>query len=371
MDESDMSQATNVEGYDPRELFAKDFNLGTAHLIQGGSFSEVIGRAVIALLMGLTDANGKRPFSGVTVILPPASATSLNDVAVFDALAAGTKSLRGSELSAQELEYLRRGVRILNCPTLDTADLEAFVLREGPRRLVAVASASIYRDQGIESLGAFGISAVLTSEDFWVPHVASLCRRCVAVVKGMDGYALIHVEEPPATRAHNTEQLVAIDGCYVTCLAIEHYEKEEVGRRAHRWLALALGGDISVAITEIDSLQLSEINRYHVRAQLFSRAALHGDAIAAITQLLSHISALDPSSLVQLAWLAHKSGDDSLALKFLPDDADLVSSVIWIEQGLELATVIEDSHLNRPGFFRHSPSSLRNAFQTLPGTADC
>jgi hypothetical protein len=27
--------------------------------------------------------------------------------------------------------------------------------------------------------------------------------------------------------------------------------------------------------------------------------------------------------------------------------------------------------LNRPGFFRHSPSSLRNAFQTLPGTADC
>ena len=29
------------------------------------------------------------------------------------------------------------------------------------------------------------------------------------------------------------------------------------------------------------------------------------------------------------------------------------------------------SLVNRPGFFRHSPSSLRNAFQTLPGTADC
>jgi len=135
MDESDMSQATNVQGYDPRELFAKGFSLGTADLIQGGSFSEVIGRTVIALLIGLTDENGKRPFSGVTVILPPASATSLNDVAVFDPLAAGTKSLRGSEPSAQELEYLRRGVRILNCPTLDTTDLEAFVLREGARRL--------------------------------------------------------------------------------------------------------------------------------------------------------------------------------------------------------------------------------------------
>ena len=29
------------------------------------------------------------------------------------------------------------------------------------------------------------------------------------------------------------------------------------------------------------------------------------------------------------------------------------------------------STVNRPGFFRHLASSLRNAFQTLPATADC
>lgn len=345
MNESDMSQAINVQGYDPRELFAKGFNLGTADLIQGGSFLEVIGRTVIALLMGLTDASGKRPFCGVTIILPPASATSLNGEAVFDALNVGTEALRGSELNAHELEYLRRTVRIVNCPTLDTADLETSVLKEGVRRLVAVASASIYRDLKIESPGAFGVSAVLASEDLWVPHVVSLCRRCVAAVKDMDGYAVIHVEESPAIRPHNTEQLVAVDDCYVACLSLNHDEKGEVDRRAHRWLALALAGEISVAITEIDSLQLSEVNRYHVLAQLFSRTAMHGDAIATITQLLPHILELEPSSLVQLALLAHKNGDDSLALKFLPHDADLVSSVIWIEQGLELATVIEDNHL--------------------------
>lgn len=28
-------------------------------------------------------------------------------------------------------------------------------------------------------------------------------------------------------------------------------------------------------------------------------------------------------------------------------------------------------NVNRPGFPRHSPGSLRNAFQTLPVTADC
>lgn len=345
MNESDMLQETIVQGYDPRVLFAKGFSLGTADLIQGGSFSEVIGRTVISLLMSLTDAGGKSPFSGVTVVLPPASATSLNDEAVFDAMAAGTKALRGSELSTQELEFLKRKIQIVNSLTLDMTDLEASVLKVGSLRLVAVASASMYRDLEIQPPSAFGISAVLTSEDLWVPHVASLCRRCVAAVKGMDGYAVIHVEEPPASRPKNTQQLVTVDDCYVSCLELVHNEKEEVDRHAHRWLALAMGGEISVAITEIDSLQLPEVNRYHLHAQLFSRSAMHEDAIAAITQLLPHISELETSNLVQLAWLAHKSRNDSLALKFLPDDAELVSSVIWIEQGLELATLIEDNRL--------------------------
>ena len=35
------------------------------------------------------------------------------------------------------------------------------------------------------------------------------------------------------------------------------------------------------------------------------------------------------------------------------------------------ASVDETPALNRPGFPRHSPGSLRNAFQTLPVTADC
>ena len=36
------------------------------------------------------------------------------------------------------------------------------------------------------------------------------------------------------------------------------------------------------------------------------------------------------------------------------------------EMGFELM-----GDLNRPGFFRHLANSLRNAFQTLPVTADC
>ena len=35
------------------------------------------------------------------------------------------------------------------------------------------------------------------------------------------------------------------------------------------------------------------------------------------------------------------------------------------------AAFLLSNSMNRPGFSRHSQGSLRNAFQTLPVTADC
>ena len=43
-----------------------------------------------------------------------------------------------------------------------------------------------------------------------------------------------------------------------------------------------------------------------------------------------------------------------------------------IDRGIFVSRVeAERTALNRPGFSRHLASSLRNAFQTLPVTADC
>lgn len=58
--------------------------------IQGGSFKEVIVRTV-SLLIDLRDREGKNLFSGVSVILPPASVTSLTANTVYEAVAAGAK----------------------------------------------------------------------------------------------------------------------------------------------------------------------------------------------------------------------------------------------------------------------------------------
>ena len=53
----------------------------------------------------------------------------------------------------------------------------------------------------------------------------------------------------------------------------------------------------------------------------------------------------------------------------MADDVDFADE--RIEKELASALAARVVYMNRPGFFRHSPSSLRNAFQTLPGTADC
>ena len=47
-----------------------------------------------------------------------------------------------------------------------------------------------------------------------------------------------------------------------------------------------------------------------------------------------------------------------------------VIAVFFDPVGVKVVTALL-SLLNRPGFPRHSPGSLRNAFQTLPVTADC
>ena len=60
--------------------------------------------------------------------------------------------------------------------------------------------------------------------------------------------------------------------------------------------------------------------------------------------------------------------DDDL----LPDAGELVPRAFVFSEAVERQhTVVFQYILNRPGFPRHSPGSLRNAFQTLPVTADC
>lgn len=345
MSASENPKAVRIEGFDPGVIFSEGFSLGTVDLIQGGSFEEVVGRTVIALLMQVVDEDGKRPFASVVVVLPPASATILTAENIYEAFASGFKAWTGAAPNDRHLAFLKRMTRVVNSPTLDVADLKAIILAQGQSILVAIADASIYRDENIVLPAAFGVSAVVTSEDRWAPHVARLCSLSVSAVKETAGYAVVHVNETPAVQDRNVDLLTSVESCYVAALASEPDAEDQIEQNAQRWLSLALSGEISVAVAQIERMQLPDMNRLHLLAQLFFRLDMTDETLETLTQLAQHVSSMTQTNMIQVSSLAHKVGDISLALTFLPEDATSVSELMWIEEALELATVLEKNTL--------------------------
>lgn len=52
---------------------------------------------------------------------------------------------------------------------------------------------------------------------------------------------------------------------------------------------------------------------------------------------------LKAEATIQVAQLAHQAGDDELAYEILPEGPDGVGDQLWLEEGLELATHLEDN----------------------------
>jgi hypothetical protein len=332
-----------IQGFNPHDLFANGFNLETVDLIQGGSFKEVIGRTVVALLLSVRSQAGKRPFSGVSVIIPPLTATMLSTETVFQSLVDAIITLRGSKPDTEELKFLQRIVRVVICSSLEIADLEATVAKEGQGRLIAIAEADRYRDQSITTPPVFGISAVRTSEDLWVPHVSALCRLCVAIVKNTGGYAVVHVTKLPASRPENEKQLTGIDDCYVCCLMSEEDPEVIFNQRMQLWLSMILCGSIEEVKKEIDGLQVTNAERLMVLAQLLIRAEKHREVLDLVEQMQPQLVSFTSAQMTQLANIVHKAGDDFRAHALLPANAGGLSEELWLEVALELSTQFKDN----------------------------
>lgn len=334
-----------TQGFDPRELFKHGFTLKSVDLIQGGTFQEVIGRTVIFLLGARQGQEGKRVFPCTTVILPPVGASKVDENSVHEALTAGLEALRGTSPDDKERALLKKYVRVIHCATLEAADLAELVVRESNGRLVAVADGSKYRDESVSLPAPVGLSGVLTAEDQWVPHVAGLCVRCVAAVRQTASYTFIHVDEAPPQNPELEAMLVAIEGCYPAFIRVQDDPDEIVVRRAQHWVSLAVGGKVDDAVKEIQALRISESSRLHLMLQLMSRADRHDEALALLQQLRPHLEGFEKGSVVQIARIAYKCGDDVAARQLLPRDPVGCDKEMWLEEGLDLATALEDDEL--------------------------
>lgn len=343
MNEQDKAAGQVIQGFNPAELFGKGFNLGCADLIQGGSFGEVVGRSVSALLLHAVDKDGRGVFKGATIVLPPMTVTKHTEESVFIALARAVNELRGFDLEDQEKQILSRLVRVVNSPSLEIADMLRLVQEQGERRLVAVADASQYRDPSLDLPAIFGVSAVRVEEDRWVPHVTSICRQIVPIVKGLEGYGLVHVPQVPAQKQTNVELLLSIDDCYVATLQHEADPEEVFNSRAQQWRSMVLQDRLSDAMAEIEGLGLPDGARLHALAQLLRGTGRDSEMLGIIAQLRPHLATLKAEAAIQVAQLARQAGDDELAYEILPDGPDGVGDQLWLEEALELATYFEDN----------------------------
>lgn len=337
--------AVLTQGFEPEELFKNGFTLKSIDLIQGGTFREVIGRTVIFLMSARQGPKGKRMFPGATVILPPFGASTLDENSVHEALTAGLEALRGASSDGKERAFLKQYVRVFHCATLEAADLAELVVRESDGRLVAVADGSKYRDGSVSLPAPVGLSGVRTAEDQWVPHVARLCERCVTAVCRTGSYAFIHVEETPPQNPELVAMLVAIEDCYPAFLRAQDDPEEVVVRRAPLWVSWALGGKVDDAVNEIHSLKLTESSRLQLLLQLMYRAGKHDEALGLLQQLRPHLDGFTKNNIVQIARIALRCGDDVGARQLLPRDLVGLDEEMWLEEGLEIATELEDNEL--------------------------
>jgi len=332
-----------LQGFDPAVIFGKGFDLGCADLVVGGFLREVVGRTVSALLMSAHDQEGHSVFKGATIFLPPAEATTVTEEDVYSALLRAIQELRDSPADVEEERILRKIVHVQHAFSLEVADLIRLVDEQRERRLIAVAEASRFRDSSIHLPAAFGVTAVRLPEDRWTPHVTSLCQQLVAAVKRIESYALVHVREIPARKNANRQQLQSVDDCYVASLAHAGDMEEVLAGRTEAWTSMVAQGRLVEVVAELDRLVLSEGTKLHMLVQLVNRTGRKADTVDLLRRLQPHLTSLPPEIAIQVAQVAAIAGDEDLAHELLPDGPDGIGDHMWLEEGLDVATQLEDN----------------------------
>lgn len=333
-----------IQGFNPAEtIFSHGFGFGCADLIQGGPFDQAIGRTVCVLLFGIKDREGNSPFNKMTIILPPANATKLNEDSVLDELIQAFTDLRGTGPSKEEILILRQKLNVVNARSLEVSSLLEILKEKEKHSFIAVADAQIYRDFDIEQAPVFGVTAMRAPEDQWAPHVASICRQFMPVLKELEGYALIHSASNPAYKDTNIDLLNSIDDCYVCRLGINEDPIEKVSARMSIWKAMVVQGRFSEVDEESRKFGLTEETRIGLLAQLLQGAGDDSKTIEIVGQLLPYLEKLHDVARIKLARIAHNAGDDDLAKEFLPAGPNEVKEQTWLEEALDIFTQFEDN----------------------------
>ena len=106
---------------------------------------------------------------------------------------------------------------------------------------------------------------------------------------------------------------------------------------------MAVQGRLEEVEAELGGLDLSEGTKLHILVQLVNRTGRKGDTLDLLRRLRPLLPELPGGVAIQVAQFAAQAGDEDLAQELLPDGPDGIGDQIWLEEGLEVATQLEDN----------------------------
>ena len=337
------STPARVMGFDPLAIY--DGSAERATLLIGVDTDPAIGRTVAHMLF-CQSSDGMPAFMRVEVIAPPMAAWGKSDEDVIALIVQGGGELRGSPLDADEINIVKKRVKIVRCEDVNAASLIA-QLEKSEGDFIMVPMAEIYRDAGAVEVNMSGRATALMAEDVWMPHVTTWLPACIEHVYNNDRVILLSIPGQLITRDANKAAIEAIDDLAVASFGYDEEIKQTtfVATHMQQWTAMAEMGRVEEGLTQIEAADLRASVKKQLRIQLLFRGKEKERAAEEIRALVQSGAKMDAESAVRFGWMAQEGGDDASAKTLIRQGIGEVTQESYLARVLGACTWLDDSEL--------------------------
>lgn len=320
------------------------FDFGAGDIFSFGPFKtlEVVADLMFIFSMVKNHA-GKNPISQFTVILPPASEYTTDDVR--NTFADAVARHRGRSLEERELEILSRRLRIVEAADLQARTVMALIENAMRNSVVIICGGARYRKEELPQLPP-GEKTIGLQEDMWVPQLHSLAVGAIAAAKQNELYIALCTGRWRPRRQANLDLLMSIDNCGLMTAESENDPDSVLAEHADQWFAEIAKGRIGSVLSSIDALpEAMNGHKAGLKIQAFHRAGLLPQTVELVRAELNSGRNLSPEGRVKLALIAAEAGAHGLASEALGPAIGALNVQELLEPALTIAANLGETSL--------------------------
>ncbi|MBA0454674.1 CHAT domain-containing protein [Stenotrophomonas maltophilia] len=334
---------SRVMGFDPAAIYKSSAE--PAVLLIGVDTDSAVGRTTAHILM-CQFPDAKPAFPRVDVIAPPAAAWAKSDDDIIALIAQGGSELRGSPLLPEEVNVIKRRVKIIRCEDVNAASLLAHVARSNGD-FIMVPMAEIYRDTTAVAGEPHGRATALLAEDIWVPHVSSWLPNCIEHVHTNGSAIMFSIPGLLVMRDRNKAALEAIDDLAVANFGSDREMQQNafVAENMQQWVVLSEMGRVGEALAQIEASDLSASLKRQLRIQVLFRGKERKRAAEEIRALLDSGVKMPAENAVRFGWMAQEGGDAKSAKTLIRQGIGEVTEESHLARALGSCTWMDDGEL--------------------------